>query len=122
MWWMWGTCFLPWWAHHRARKTVKTPQAATCCWWRTAPSSAGLRCLTSVRWVITMPGMNGFELALACRGATQTKHIPIVAYTSAVSEEVRKRSVDCGMSDCTSRPTVRGCSIRFRSCCNPNRK
>ena len=49
---------------------------------------------------IEMPGMNGFELALACRGATQTKHIPIVAYTSAVSEEVRKRSVDCGMSDC----------------------
>lgn len=49
---------------------------------------------------IEMPGMSGFELAMACRNATQTKHVPIVAYTASMSEEVRQRSKQCGMNDC----------------------
>lgn len=49
---------------------------------------------------LEMPGMNGFEFAVTCRNSQQAKHIPIVAYTASMSEEVKKRSKDSGMNDC----------------------
>ncbi len=49
---------------------------------------------------IEMPGMSGFEFAATCRNAQQTRHIPIVAYTASMSEDVKQRSIAAGMNDC----------------------
>lgn len=56
---------------------------------------------------LEMPGMNGFEFATACKNNPALKTIPIVAYTSSISDEVLKRSKAVGMNDCivkTDRP------------------
>ena len=56
---------------------------------------------------IEMPIMDGFAFAAACRSNPQVNGIPIVAYTSSLSNEVVKRCKDVGMNDCivkTDRP------------------
>ena len=56
---------------------------------------------------IEMPGMDGFDFATACRSNPNINGIPIVAYTSTVSDEIVKRTKNVGMQDCimkTDRP------------------
>ena len=49
---------------------------------------------------LEMPGMNGFEFAAVCRNTQQTKHVPIVAYTASINDDVIRRSKESGMNDC----------------------
>jgi two-component system chemotaxis sensor kinase CheA len=56
---------------------------------------------------IEMPGMNGIELANACRSLPQAAGLPIIAYTASLSNETVKLTRDVGMKDCivkTDRP------------------
>ena len=49
---------------------------------------------------IEMPVMNGFEFAHQCRINPQLAHLPIIAYTSSLSEEVMQKAKSMGMHDC----------------------
>jgi len=56
---------------------------------------------------IEMPGMDGFGFAEACRNSPDVNGVPIVAYTSTMSDAVIERSKSSGMQDCivkTDRP------------------
>ena len=49
---------------------------------------------------IEMPGMDGYEFAATCRSTPQLGKIPIVAYTSSMSDETIRKSKAAGMNDC----------------------
>lgn len=56
---------------------------------------------------IEMPGMNGFEFTQAARAIPQMAHVPIIAYTASLSQEVMARGKSVGMNECivkTDRP------------------
>jgi len=48
---------------------------------------------------IEMPGMDGFTLAEAIRGQREYAHIPILAFTSTVNQELINRSKKVGLRD-----------------------
>ena len=49
---------------------------------------------------LEMPGMDGFEFAGACRQTKEWNKIPIIAYTSSMSDEVLRKTKAVGMNDC----------------------
>ncbi len=48
---------------------------------------------------IEMPNMNGLELAQKVRNNSRTQHIPIIAVTSLVSDEDKRRGMEAGIND-----------------------
>jgi DNA-binding response OmpR family regulator len=55
---------------------------------------------------ITLPGMNGFELAAALRADSRTRDIPIIGLTAHWSAEVHARARDVEMQVMLSKPCV----------------
>ena len=53
---------------------------------------------------IQMPGMDGYETARRLRGIPGCEHIPVVALTADVSDEVRLRCRDAGMNGFLQKP------------------
>lgn len=51
-----------------------------------------------------MPGMDGYETALALRSAPATAHLPVVALSAAVLEAERERASAAGMRDFIGKP------------------
>lgn len=55
---------------------------------------------------ITLPGMNGFELAAALRGDPRTRTIPIIGLTAHWSAEVHTRARDVAMQVVLAKPCI----------------
>ncbi len=58
---------------------------------------------------IEMPNMNGFEFSSACRAQSTFATLPIIAYTSSMSQEVMRRAKEVGINECivkTDRPKL----------------
>jgi len=53
---------------------------------------------------ITMPGMNGFEVAQELKKSEKTSHIPIIYLTGDNSEETIEKAFDTGAVDYISKP------------------
>ena len=49
---------------------------------------------------LEMPGMDGYEFADVCRNTPRIDEIPIVAYTSSISDETVRKTKAAGMNDC----------------------
>lgn len=49
---------------------------------------------------IEMPVMNGIEFAKACKANSELSRIPLIAYTSKVSAEIRKKCLASGINEC----------------------
>jgi DNA-binding response OmpR family regulator len=57
---------------------------------------------------ITLPGMNGFELAAALRADVRTRGIPIIGLTAHWSADVHSRARDVSMQVILSKPCIPG--------------
>jgi CheY-like chemotaxis protein len=55
---------------------------------------------------ITLPGMNGFELAAALRGDPRTRAIPIIGLTAHWTAEVHTRARDVAMQVVLAKPCI----------------
>ena len=55
---------------------------------------------------ITLPGMNGFELAAALRGDLRTQTVPIIGLTAHWTAEVHTRARDVAMQVILSKPCM----------------
>lgn len=55
---------------------------------------------------ITMPGMNGFELAAALRCDVRTRQVPVIGLTAHWTPDVRARAVDVSMQAVLLKPCV----------------
>jgi DNA-binding response OmpR family regulator len=55
---------------------------------------------------ITLPGMNGFELAAALRGDSRTRTIPIIGLTAHWNADVHARARDVAMQVILSKPCI----------------
>jgi CheY-like chemotaxis protein len=55
---------------------------------------------------ITMPGMNGFELAAALREDSRTRHIPVIGLTAHWSTDVHARARDVAMQVILAKPCI----------------
>jgi two-component system cell cycle response regulator DivK len=53
---------------------------------------------------LVMPEMDGFEAAQQLRGASDTRHIPIIALSASVLPEHRHRAIDAGCDDFETKP------------------
>jgi CheY-like chemotaxis protein len=56
---------------------------------------------------VMMPGMNGYEVTAAIRGAPSTRHIPIILITGCDDHESRVRGQAAGADEFLSRPVDR---------------
>jgi two-component system OmpR family response regulator/two-component system response regulator CpxR len=57
---------------------------------------------------ITLPGMNGFELAAALREDSRTRGIPIIGLTAHWTADVHTRARDVSMQVILSKPCIPG--------------
>ncbi|MFW0776438.1 MAG: hybrid sensor histidine kinase/response regulator [Rickettsiales bacterium] len=71
---------------------------------------------------IEMPGMNGFEFAETCRSNAEINGVPIVAYTSTISDEVIARTKTSGMQDCIVKTDRPGLLESMSKCILENRE
>jgi CheY-like chemotaxis protein len=55
---------------------------------------------------ITMPGMNGFELAAALRCDVRTRQVPVIGLTAHWTPDVHARAVDVAMQAVLLKPCV----------------
>jgi CheY-like chemotaxis protein len=55
---------------------------------------------------ITLPGMNGFELAAALRGDPRTRTVPIIGLTAHWTAEVHTRARDIAMQVILAKPCI----------------
>jgi two-component system cell cycle response regulator DivK len=55
---------------------------------------------------ITLPGMNGFELAAALRGDARTRTIPIIGLTAHWTADVHTRARDVAMAVILAKPCM----------------
>jgi DNA-binding response OmpR family regulator len=55
---------------------------------------------------ITLPGMNGFELAAALRADSRTRSIPIIGLTAHWTADVHARARDVAMQVVLSKPCI----------------
>ena len=55
---------------------------------------------------IIMPGMNGFELAIALHCDRRTRHVPVIGLTAHWTPEVRQRAVDAALHAVLLKPCV----------------
>ncbi len=71
---------------------------------------------------IEMPGMDGFEFTQACRSNPQYASIPIVAYTSSLSEDIIKKGKSVGMYDCINKTDRPGLLESLSHCLTESRE
>lgn len=57
---------------------------------------------------ITLPGMNGFQLAAALRGDQRTRAIPIIGLTAHWTADIHARARDVAMQVILSKPCIPG--------------
>jgi len=55
---------------------------------------------------ITLPGMNGFELAAALRGDPRTRLVPIIGLTAHWTAEVHTRAREIAMQVILAKPCI----------------
>ena len=55
---------------------------------------------------ITLPGMNGFELAAALRGDPRTRSVPIIGLTAHWTAEVHTQARDVAMQVILAKPCI----------------
>jgi two-component system, response regulator len=51
-----------------------------------------------------MPKKNGHQVLLLIKNNAETKHIPVVMYSTSMADDLRQQLIDAGAFDCFIKP------------------